>query len=325
MDKKIRWGIIGLGNIAHTFANDLLLSKNAVLVAVASRDINKARTFANQYKTHRFYGSYEDLAQDPGIDIVYIATPHPFHFENTMMCLQNGKSVLCEKPMGMNKEEVATMIREARERKLFLMEAMWTRFIPATLKWIDLLKKDSIGEIVYMKADFGFRAEFDPAGRLYNKQLGGGSLLDIGIYPIYLSLLTLGIPTSIKATARIAPSQVDTSCLMLFEYNNSSKAVLETTVEADTPTEAYIFGTKGTLKLHSDFFHCEKISLYQRGELIETFELTHKGSGYVHEIEEVNKCLSNHYTESPLLPHRVSFDLISIIDRVKDEIGLQYD
>lgn len=325
MNKKINWGIIGLGNIAHAFAKDLQLSKNAVLYAVASRDIEKAKAFGKQYKATHCFGSYEELAKNPEIDIVYIATPHTYHYENTMMCLRNGKSVICEKPMGMNKEEVATMIKEAAARKLFLMEGMWTRFIPATLKLIELLENDAIGDMVYIKADFGFRAEFDPKSRLFNKQLGGGSLLDIGIYPIYLSLLTLGIPKGVKATARMAPTGVDTTCIMMFEYENSSKAILESTVEADTPMEAWIYGSKGAIKMHSRFHHSEEISLYQNGALKETFNIKYKGHGYFHEIEEVNSCLARHQMQSPLLPHSVSLDLITIIDRVKAEIGLQYD
>jgi predicted dehydrogenase len=241
-----------------------------------------------------------------------------------MMCLKKGKAVLCEKPMGIDANEVESMILEARSRKLFLMEGMWTRFIPATEKMLDLIKEGEIGEVLFIRADFGFKAGYDPEGRIFNKKLGGGSLLDIGIYPIYLSLITLGIPTDIKAMARITQTGVDSYCAMLFDYGNRAKAILESTVEADTPIEAYIYGSKGYIKMHSRFHHSEKISLYKSGELAQNFDLKYKGNGYFHEIEEVNRCLANSYSESDKLPLNVSLDMIQLIDQVKDRIGLRF-
>jgi len=324
MNKKINWGIIGLGNIANKFASDLQLSKNSILYGVASRNIKKAQRFSQKFNSVNYFGSYEDLAKNPEIDIVYIATPHIFHYENTMMCLEYGKSVLCEKPLGINSDEVKRMLNEAKSRKLFLMEGLWTRFIPATEKLIELLSEKVIGDILFIRADFGFKGDLDYDGRIYNKQLGGGSLLDIGIYPIYLSLLTLGLPTNIKSMARMSHTDVDTYCSMLFDYNNSAKAILESTVEADTPIEAYIYGSKGVLKLHSRFHHTEKISFYQNEELKEVFDIKYKGEGYLYEIEEVNRCLNHNNLESEKIPHSISLNLIRLIDRVKDEIGLSY-
>jgi len=319
-----KWGIIGLGNIAKKFASDIQLSKNAILYGVASRDIEKAKVFSEKYQSNHYYGSYEELAKNPEIDVIYIATPHTFHFENTMMCLKNDKSVLCEKPLGINSDEVKTMLKEAKSKKLFLMEALWTRFIPATEKLIELLQNKVIGDIISIRADFGFKGDLKLEGRTYNKKLGGGSLLDIGIYPIYLSLLTLGVPVNIKAMARMAETGVDSYCSMLFDYENSAKANLESTVEADTPTEAYIYGTKGHIKMHTRFHHTEKISLYQYGELTQVFDIKHKGEGYIYEIEEANKCLRNNSLESTKLPHSVSLNLITLIDRIKDKVGLSY-
>jgi len=325
MNKKIKWGIIGLGKIAGEFAADLQLSTNAVLYGVASRDIERAKNFSQRYHSLQFYGSYEELITDPEIDIVYISTPHSFHFEHTMMCLKKGKSVLCEKPMGMNTGEVEKMIDEAKSRNLFLMEGMWTRFIPATQKVIDLLQKRVIGDVNIVRADFGFRGDQNPEKRLFNKKLGGGSLLDIGIYPIYLSLITLGIPGEIQAMGRLTNTFVDSFCAMLFSYPGGAKAILESSFESDTPTEGYIYGNKGSIKLHSKFHHSEKISLFQNGTLKKEFELPQTGNGLFHEIEEVNQCLLNNKTESFKLPLDTSIDLISIIDRVRDQIGLTYD
>lgn len=325
MHTKIKWGIIGLGNIANKFASDLQLSKNAILYGVASRNIEKAKDFGEKYHSQKHYDSYEEMVKDEAIDVVYIATPHSFHFENTILCLKNNKSVLCEKPMGLDSHQVKRMIKEARSRNLFLMEGLWTRFIPATEKLIELLSDNSIGDIVSVRADFGFKGDLNLESRVYNKKLGGGSLLDIGIYPIYLSLLTLGLPTHIKAMARMTETGVDSYCSMLFDYKDSAKAILESTIEADTPIEAHIYGSKGVIKLHTRFHHSEKISLYQKGELKNVFELGYEGNGYLYEIEEVNSCLIRNGLESMKLPQSVSLDLISLIDQIKDIIGLSYD
>ncbi|MFT5749405.1 MAG: putative dehydrogenase [Ancylomarina sp.] len=324
MHKKINWGIIGLGKIANKFAADLQLSNSSVLYAVASRNGEKAKIFSEKYNSNKIYESYEELADDPEIDVIYIATPHTFHFENTMMCLKKGKGVLCEKPMGINYREVETMIREAELRNLFLMEGIWTRFIPATEKLLEILYNKSIGDVLFIRADFGFKADSNRDGRIYNKKLGGGSLLDLGIYPIYLSLITLGIPIDIKAMARMTDTDVDGYCSMIFDYENGAKAILESTIEADTPTEANIYGSKGSLKLHSKFHHTDKITISQNGEK-EVLDIKYKGNGYIYEIEEVNKCLLNREIESSKLPLKISTDIITLIDRIKGEIGLTYE
>lgn len=321
---KIRWGIIGTGKIARKLASDLLLSKNAVLQGVGSRDIAKAKTFSESYHANSFYGSYEQLAKDPLIDVVYVATPHPFHFENTLMCLEHGKHVLCEKPMGMNANEVKAMVDMASSKGLFLMEGIWTRFIPAVEKMAELLNDGVIGEVTFIRADFGFKAAYNPEGRLFNKSLGGGSLLDIGIYPIYLSLLTLGVPKSIKALARMTETGVDSYCSMLFDYTHSGKAILESTIEVDTPTEAYIYGTKGFIKMHHRFHHTQKLTVHRDGEPDEVIAINYTGEGYLHEIEEVNACIKAKQVESHKLPHSLSLNLSAVLDRVREEIGLTY-
>ncbi|MEM6686078.1 MAG: Gfo/Idh/MocA family oxidoreductase [Bacteroidota bacterium] len=323
MSKKVRWGILGLGKIAHTFASDLQLSETAILQAVASRSLEKATHFAAKYTAHKAYDSYEALAQDTDVDIIYIATPHAFHFENTMLCLQHKKAVLCEKPLGMHLTEVQQMIQEAKSQQVFLMEAIWTRFMPSYQKVLELLETNTIGNIVSIRADFGFETTFNPDGRLYNKKLGGGALLDIGIYPIFLSLLVLGMPKTIHATARMTTTAVDSFCAMLFEYEHEAKAVLEATFEANTPTEAYIFGTKGSIKLHRSFHHANTITLY-KDQQETVFELPHLGFGYVHEIEAVNANILHGDTENTKLPLAFSEQLMTIIEQVKAKIGLQY-
>ena len=324
MADKVKWGVMGLGKIANKFASDLLRVEDAILQGVASRDLEKARQFGQKYQSVNHYGSYEDLANDPTIDVIYVATPHVFHFENTLLCLENGKSVLCEKPLGMNAEEVAAMIIKAKSRNLFLMEGLWTRFIPATEKLIQLLNEKIIGELISVHADFGFKGDFNLRGRVYNKSLGGGSLLDIGIYPIYLSLFTLGIPSRIQATARMMETDVDSFCAMLFDYDNSSKAVLKCTLETDTPTEAFIYGSTGSLKMHSRFHHTQRITWFQGKDAKQVFDLPYEGNGYVYEIEEANRCVQNKTAESQKLPHQMSMNLATVMDRVRKEIGLTY-
>jgi predicted dehydrogenase len=322
--KTICWGIIGPGRIARQFAADLQLSGHSRLHAVASRSLQRAESFGMKYDAEKWYGSYEALARDEAVDAVYIATPHSCHFEHTMLCLQHGKSVLCEKPMGLCAAEVETMIREAAAQRVFLMEAMWTRFLPATGKLLELLEKKIIGDLSFIHADFGFAADPDPAGRLYNKQLGGGCLMDIGIYPVYLALLTLGLPSAVQATARMAGTNVDRYCAMLFDFPGGARAILESTFEAETPTEAVFYGTQGRLTLHSRFHQSNKITI-ERGKEISNRDLPYRGNGYIHEIEEVEQCLLSGRLESAKMPLAMSLELIRTLDRVKAEIGLQYD
>ena len=323
MSDKINWGIIGCGHIASKFAEDLLLSKKAVLAGVASRTIEKAKNFGEKYQAHRCYGSYEELAHDPNIDVVYIATPHTHHFENTMLCLKNSKGVLCEKPMGMDSSEVELMIAEAKRNHKFLMEAIWTRFLPATEKLLEHLNQKVIGEISSLTADFGFVANNDPEARLYNKKLGGGSLMDVGLYPVYLSLITMGMPSMINATANMTETAVDADCKMNFAYVNRANAYLESSIKIKTPTEAVLQGTLGSIKMHSRFLNSKKITVEKNG-VNQDYYLAYIGNGYWHEIEEVNSCLLANRIESEKLSWQTSLELSKILDKVKEEIGLTY-
>lgn len=325
MKNKLKWGIIGLGKIAKTFASDLSLSNQSSLYAVASRELNNAKEFAKEFNAEKSYASYQELAKDPEVDVVYIATPHVFHKEYTLMCLRAGKHVLCEKAFGMNEQEVCEMIEEAKKRKLFLMEAFWTRFIPATEKLLSFIEDGVIGEVKQLRADFGFKANTDPTKRLFNKKLGGGSLLDIGIYPVYLSLLLLGPPQKIVSKVEMSHTGVDSFMASIFDYSNGNISVLESSFLVDTPTEAYIFGEKGFIKMHSRFHHCEKLSIHIKGQETQEIEIKYKGHGYFHEIKEVEQCIQNNQLESLKMPHSMSLKLIQTLDRIRKEIGLEYD
>ena len=320
MTKKVNWGIIGLGKIAHKFAQDILLSEAAHLQAVASRSVEKAKKFKIDFHAESAYGSYLELIKDEAVDIVYIALPHSQHFEFSMLALQHDKSVLCEKPMGLNPQEVEKLQEEAKKRKLFLMEGIWTRFIPASQKLFTLLDEKTIGEIISLKADFGFKPNYNPSSRLFDPALGGGSLLDVGFYPLYLSLMALGEPQGIKAFARFSDSGVDSHCQMLLQFATGALAQLESSFEVQTPTEAHIYGTKGSIKVHSRFHHPEKITLRLNEGATKDFEIKYRGNGYVHEIEAVSLNLLEGKIENELLPHHHSLKLSQLLARVKKEI-----
>lgn len=320
---KTKWGIIGTGKIAHKFAADLLLLENAELMAVASRDLEKAESFASQYGAKKYFGSYEELAKDPEVDIIYIATPHVFHFENTMLCLHNKKAVLCEKPFGINVQQAKAMIDLASQKRLFLMEALWTRFIPAFEKVLEIIESGEIGKVISIDANFGFKAEYNPKSRLFNKNLGGGSLLDIGIYPVYLALTLLGIPDEVNAKAEIL-NEIDASCSMTFNYKNGQQAKLFSTFLENTSTEALVKGAKGEIKIHKNFHHPEKVTVSLNSGATVDYEIKYQGNGYYHEIVEVTNCLLEGKVESSKISHSRSLELIEILDRVRKEIGLSY-
>jgi len=325
MGKKTNWGIIGLGKIARHFANDLQKVTHAKLYAVASRTEQKAKQFAEEYEVPNYFGSYEAMMQCPDLDVVYIATPHPMHFANTLLCLENKIPVLCEKPFAMNGDEVKKMIQSARDNDTFLMEAIWTRFLPNTLKILEVIKSGAIGELVSLKADFGFRAPVDLQGRLYNKKLGGGSLLDVGIYPVFLSLLLFGKPDEIKAFAKIGKTGVDENCSMLFRYTNDQQAILDATIINHTPTVAYIYGTKGRIKIHRRWHEANAFTLFELDKDPQQFSFDYEDAkGYRYEAAHVMQCLQQGKKESDILPLSFSADLMEFLDQVRGEIGLKY-
>lgn len=318
------WGIIGLGKIAHKFAKDLLLLEDARLYAVASRSQERSQAFADQYNVPHCYDRYEDLMQCAGLDVIYIATPHTAHFENTMLCLQNGKAVLCEKPFAMNVREVQEMVNTARRTDTFLMEAMWTRFMPTIHKMLEIIQKGEIGEVIAVKADFGFHAPFDPASRIYNPALGGGSLLDIGIYPVFLAQLLFGKPSKISALANFGATGVDEDLGMILQYENGKLAHLHSSVIAKTQTEAFIYGTEGFIHLHPRWHEPTFMTLQRYGEPAQDFTFDYRGNGYYLEALEVMDCLQKGKKESDQLPLSFSLELMETLDRIRQEIGLKY-
>jgi predicted dehydrogenase len=324
MSRIFNWGIIGLGNIAETFAGDLRLLPNANLYAVASRSRQKAELFAKKHGASHAYGCYEDILGNKNIDIIYVATPHSLHFENTAMCLKNKIAVLCEKPLAINSAEAHKMAELSKASNTFLMEAMWTRFLPSIEKTLELVNEKAIGNIKIIRADFGFKAQKDINNRLFNNALGGGSLLDVGIYPVFLSLLLLGKPSLIKAVAHIGPTRVDESCGITLMYDNGQIAALFSSIVARTGIEAEIIGECGRIKLHSLFFMPTKISLIRENNEPEIIEPKYKGKGYAHEAEEAMYCLENGMVESKKMSHAFSLQLMDVLDLIRKECGIHY-
>jgi predicted dehydrogenase len=322
--KTINWGIIGLGSIAHKFATDLLTVKGAKLYAVASRHQKKADTFATKYNAIKAYDSYEALAQDPNVDAVYIATPHALHKENTLLCLENGIAVLCEKPFAMNTGEVEQMIAKAKGTNTLLMEALWTYFLPHYQYVLKALEDKIFGAVVKLEADFGFYRAFDDSHRLFKKSLGGGSLLDIGIYPIFGALSTLGIPENMDASVTYFDNGVDASCDMVFEYKNNVKAYLKSTLTEDTPTEAIFYCEKGIIKINSQFHAPATVTLIPNEGSSETIDFNCKTIGYNYEAIHFNKLLQKGKTESDIMTFDFSKKLIKTLDKVRTLINLQY-
>lgn len=322
-DKVINWGIIGCGNIANKFAKDLLTIENATLYAVASRTQEKADAFALEYSAKKAYASYEALAKDKNIDAVYIATPHALHKENTLLCLEHGIAVLCEKPFAMNSNEVNEMITKAKEKNVLLMEALWTYFLPHYQYVLDLVKTETYGKILKLEADFGFYRAFNNNARLFNKNLGGGSLLDIGIYPIFSALSTLGMPKNIKADATYFENGADSSCRMTFNYENGATALLKSTLVEDTPTEASFYCEKGIIKINSMFHAPSTVTITSNGKNV-TKDFGYNTIGYNYETIHFNELLRQGKTESDVMTFDFSKNLIKLLDDVRSIINLHY-
>lgn len=321
-NNKIKWGIVGLGNIAQQFASELQLIDSAEIYAVASRNIDKAQDFANQFGCSKAYGSYDELFQDENIDILYIATPHDSHAELTIKALQHNKNVLCEKPLALHYKDVEQMIATAKKHNKFFMEAFWTRFNPSVRETLQHIKEGSIGDVKYVNADFAIKFENPDNTRMTDIKLGGGALMDIGVYPLFLAYLILGVPKEIIAKANLYSTGVDAQTSVIMQYEDA-QAVLHTSFLYTNNVEATISGTKGRINLDSLWFMTESYSLIQ-GEQKTKFEKPTLGKGYTYEIEECHACLRANKRESELWSHQNSLELAKIIEEVKNQIGLVY-
>lgn len=323
-DRIIHWGIIGLGKIAQKFAEDLAQVPRCELTAVASRSAIKSKAFAASFKAKKAYASYEDLLQDPEVNAVYIATPHAFHFEHTLLSLKYGKAVLCEKPFAMNIAQAQTMITAAKTHNLLLMEALWTNFLPHYKKALEVLHVGAIGKIWHLEADFGFHPSFNSESRVFKKELGGGSLLDIGIYPIFAALSVLGMPEQIEANASFFDNGADSACDIYFKYDNEAEAELHSSLLANTHTKAVFTGTCGVLEIHSRFHQPSSFTVTLKNEEPVTYNFKVPYHGYFYEIDHFNRLLRQNKTESDVMSFQRSLNLMKLLDSVREKIGLYY-
>lgn len=319
-----RWGILGAGNIAHKFAQDLLTLPDAQLYAVASSDQQRADEFAKPYNIPHAFGSYEDLLTLPDLDVVYVATRHILHHENVLMLLNGGMAVLGEKPFAMNSGQVRDMVETSRSKGVFLMEALWSRFMPGIRHALKLAQSGAVGKVVSVKADFGFKAPFVPENRLFNKDLGGGALLDIGIYPLFLSYLFLGKPTTVKASATFGKTGVDEQCGMVLSYADGQLAILDSTLLAKTDCVGIIQGETGQIRIHGRFHETTGVTLQPEEGESTTTTFDRQTHGYIYEAQHVMDCLNEGKTESPLWSLDDSLNLMNLLDTVRAEAGIVY-
>ena len=323
--KEINWGIIGCGGIAHMFATSLRALDRGTLLAGASRTRGRSAEFAATHGMERVYTDYEALVSDPDVDAVYIATTHNFHYENAKLCLEHGKHVLCEKPFTVNAAQAGELIDLARARNLFMMEAVWTRFLPAIGKLRELLAAGVIGEVLTVKADFSLAGEFGAEHRLRNKALAGGALLDLGVYSItFASIVFGGQPSRIQSTAVLGDTGLDDRSFYLFDYENERHALLSSTFNLNTPSEAMVCGTKGYIRIPW-FPGAKELQVHRAGEKPEILKLPYgDGENFMFEIAHAMECIAAGKIESPILPLTESLAIMQTMDKLRAQWGLKY-
>jgi len=316
MSGPLRWGLIGTGGIAATFAADLELTESGRVVAVGSRTIERAEAFAERFGVPNRHGSYESLVADDEVDAVYVATPHPMHRADAELALRAGKPVLVEKPFTVNAAEARELVALARERGLFLMEAMWTRFLPHVRRIRELLAEGALGEIVTVIADHGQWFAEDGEHRLFAPALAGGALLDLGVYPVAFASMVLGPPAEIRCMVTPAFTGVDGQTSMLFGYPSGAQAVLTCTLAAKSPTRAAIVGTAARIEVEGDFYAPSSFTLTARSGEQVAFDGRQAGRGLRFEADEVARCLREGLLESPLMPLDESVAIIETMQAV---------
>lgn len=326
-ESKIRWGILGCGRIARKFAADLRLVADAELTAIASRNKETLGLFAKDFPCKHLHNSYGSLAANNEVDVIYVATPHSHHYEHTILCLNHDKAVLCEKAFAINSRQANEMIRIANERKIFLMEALWTKFLPHYKKLQELLEQKTLGDIKSVLVNFGFKTTDQSPKRLFDPLLGGGTLLDIGIYNVFMAMAVLGKPDAIEATMTPSPTGVDEQIAVLFKYNNGAMAQLFSSFVTNLPIQAEINGTEGNVTLTTRFYEpSATIQLYRQlpGEKEIIAVQREAGFGYQYEARHVNECLKNGLTESPVMTHADTLLLMEMLDTIRDKARIEY-
>lgn len=321
---RVRWGILGAGSIASRFAEALAALPEAETLAVGSRAQDSADRFAEAHGFSRAYPTYEELAADPDVDVVYVATPHPFHAENVELCLRAGKAVLCEKPFTMNAAEARRIVGIARGLDLFLMEGMWTRFFPLMGRLRKILADGTIGEPRMLTVDFGFRAEPDPSSRLFDPKLGGGAMLDVGVYCVSLASMVLGRPIRGTGYAHLGETGVDEQFAAALEHGDGRLSAITAGTRTATPHEATILGTQGYARIHSPWWRPEAMTISTPDHEAEVVREPTEENGFRHEAAEVMRCLGAGEKESAIMPLDETVSILETMDEIRGAWGLRY-
>ncbi len=324
MNDVIRWGILGTGRIARQFAEGLKALPDAQLMAIGSRTAESAEAFGAQFGVRYRHASYEALVGDPQVDVIYVATPHACHRENTLLALAAGKAVLCEKPFSINAREADQVITFARTKKRFLMEAMWTRCFPLMANLRKLLAGESIGEVRMVVADFGFRAEYQEEARLFDQTVGGGALLDVGVYPVSLASMLFGPPTRIVSQAQLGRTGVDEEAAIILSHAQGQLAVLSTAIRLETAQEANILGSAGRIHIHPPWWRPAAMTIFRPGQADEIMEFPFAANGYQFEAAEVMRCLRAGELESEVMPLDETLAIMRTLDAIRAQWGLRY-
>ncbi|HEU4910681.1 MAG TPA: Gfo/Idh/MocA family oxidoreductase [Actinomycetes bacterium] len=320
-----RWGVIGTGGIARTFTRDLSLLPDAVVTAVGSRRQESADGFAREHGVERAFASYEQLVSSSDVDAVYVATPHPGHHDAARLAIEAGKAVLVEKPFTLNAREAESLVAAARDRGTFLMEAMWTRFLPHVVRLREVIASGALGEVRTVVAEHGQWFARDPEHRLFATALGGGALLDLGIYPVSFASMVLGPPTTVTAVSDVAFTGVDATTSVLLQHEGGAHAVITTSLEAAGANRASIAGTEARLEVDSVWYSPTTFTVRARdGREIEHFDLPHEGGGHRHQAAEVARCVREGRTESDVMPLDETVTIMATLDEIRRQIGLVY-
>ncbi|MFD5097929.1 Gfo/Idh/MocA family protein [Streptomyces albidochromogenes] len=326
--ETVRWGVLATGGIASSFTTDLLAmreSDGAEVVAVASRTTAGAKAFAERFGIPRAYGGWAELAADEDVDVVYVAGPHSAHRAAAALCLEAGRNVLCEKAFTLNSRQARELVAVARRHDRFLMEAMWMYCNPVVRRLAELVRDGAIGEVRTVHADFGLAGPFGPEHRLRDPALGGGALLDLGVYPVSFAHLLLGEPDRVRADALLSPEGVDLNTGMLLGWDAGATALLSCSLTADTPMTAAVTGTRGRIELGRGFFHPDRFVLHRAGAEPEEFTAgVDSRHSLQYEAAEVMRCLRAGEKESPLVPLEGSLAVMRTLDAVRDRIGVRY-
>ena len=323
--QSFNWGVIGPGNIANTFAKAIASSTKGKILAVASRSEKRAADFASTYQIEKIYSDYEQMLADPKIDIIYIATPHNFHYQQAKMCLEAGKHVLVEKPCTVNAQQMQKLVEIAQSKKLLLQEALWSRFMPCLSQLRQLLNEGLIGDIQYIQSDIGFAFQDREKSRLLKAELAGGSLLDLGIYSITLSQFFLQEhPDTIEAMGQLTDRQVDGHVFANMRYASGRYAQFTCSMLSQTSNTMRIVGTKGYVNLPACFWDTDSASIYLDNKLIQSIDIPHPVNGFEYQIEESMRCIEQNMQCSDLMSHRDSIGVLSVMDNIRKQIGVHF-